>query len=145
MLRAYFIIALLLSALATIMYLGIVQASVDANDTPKPSIPEFTLKFVDNSYYVPPTYEINPYTGENVMTEEGYHVEKKSIVLKIKNQPFTHYYDNGTSIGLFYSARAENSRGRLPASCCLFKGEGSISESASVLSSAGLRSPSFLV
>ena len=64
MLRAYFIIALLFSALATTMYLGIVQASVDANDIPKPSIPEFTLKFEDNSYYVPPTYEINPYTGE---------------------------------------------------------------------------------
>jgi len=40
--------ALLLLALATTMYLGTVQASLDVNDIPSPSVPEFTLQLEDN-------------------------------------------------------------------------------------------------
>ena len=50
----------------------------------KPSVPEFTVKFEAHPYDVPPTYGIDPYTGKNVMTQAGYHVENKSIeVIKI--------------------------------------------------------------
>jgi hypothetical protein len=105
-----------MSKLATLLLIAVLVlsslvmvGSVFAESIPKPSVPEFTLKFVDNSYDVPPTYEVNPYTGENVMTEEGYSAENKSIVITIKNQPFTHYYDNGTPIGLFYDVRFKGS------------------------------------
>jgi hypothetical protein len=49
MLRAYFIIALLLSTLVGIMYLGTISASINVNSIPKPSIPEFTVKFVNGA------------------------------------------------------------------------------------------------
>lgn len=55
----------------------------------KPSVPEFTLKYIHNSYDVAPTYGIDPYTGKNVVTQAGYHVENKSIEITIRNQPFT--------------------------------------------------------
>jgi hypothetical protein len=34
---------------------------------PKPSAPDFTVKFAD-FYDVPPTYEVNPNTGETIIT-----------------------------------------------------------------------------
>ncbi len=36
---------------------------------PTPSIPEFTLKYIDYSYDVPPTYKIDEYTGERWQQE----------------------------------------------------------------------------
>ena len=77
-----------------------------ASELATPSVPEFTLKFVDNSYDVPPTYSIDPFTGENV-THAGYTVEKQSIEVQIKNQPFAPVYnENGTLIvGLYYNIR----------------------------------------
>ena len=50
----------------------------------KPSVPEFTVKLVDNSYNVPPTQTIDPYKGTT--TQPGYHVDKKEIEITIKNQ-----------------------------------------------------------
>jgi len=55
---------------------------------PKPSVPEFTLKLVDNSYEVPTTYSTDPYTGQTI-THPATHVDNRSIELTIKNQPFT--------------------------------------------------------
>ena len=52
------------------------------------SIPEFTLKLVDNSYDRPAKTTVDPYTGEDI-TCHGSHVENKTIVLSIKN----HIYD----------------------------------------------------
>ena len=60
----------------------------------KPSVPEFTLQFMDNSYNVPPTFQKDPFTGETVMTKEGYHVDNRTVEVKIKNQPFTPYTDS---------------------------------------------------
>lgn len=72
----------------------------------KPSVPEFTLRFVEESYDVPTTYSIDPFLGTNV-THEGYTVKKHSIEVRIKNQPFTPVYaENGTLIvGLYYNIR----------------------------------------
>lgn len=73
---------------------------------PKPAVPEFTLKAVDGSYDVPPTYGINQFTGETEVTQPGYHVENKTIVLTMKNQPFTPYTDtNSNRIRLYYNIR----------------------------------------
>lgn len=75
-----------------------------AQSIPKPSVPEFTLKFVDHSYDVPPTYGIDQYTGKTVITQSGYHQENTSIEVTIKNQPFTAYTDaSGHFISLYYN------------------------------------------
>jgi len=55
---------------------------------PKPSTPEFSLKFVAPPYDVPTKYEIDPYTGENI-THPGVHYEWQTLDFTIKNQPFT--------------------------------------------------------
>lgn len=72
----------------------------------KPSVPEFTLEYVDHSYYVPPTYGIDQFTGKSIITEEGYHVDNRTIEFTIKNQPFTSYVDaSGNNINLYYKFR----------------------------------------
>jgi len=77
-----------------------------AQSTPKPSVPEFTLKYVDHSYDVPPTYGIDPYTGKKVVTKEGHHVENKSIEVTIKNQPLSPNNEaNGFFTHLYYNFR----------------------------------------
>ena len=87
MLRAYFIIALLLSALAGAVLFGIVHAT---------SVPEFTLQYVDYSYDVPPktTSTTDPYTNETITTTiPGYHVENKTIQATINNNIGASYYN----------------------------------------------------
>ena len=77
-----------------------------AQSIPTPSVPEFTIKYVDNSYDVPPTYEINQYTGQNVTIQAGYHVENRTLVFTIKNQSFTPYNDSsGNHVALYYYFR----------------------------------------
>ncbi|MGD6852475.1 MAG: hypothetical protein ACQCN6_10500 [Candidatus Bathyarchaeia archaeon] len=64
----------------------------NAQTISKPSIPEFALKLVDDSYDVPPTSTVNPYTGKTE-TSGGYHVQGYlEIHIRIKNQPFTGVY-----------------------------------------------------
>ena len=105
-----FMMALLFSASAVAVHFATVHASTDVSGIPKPSIPEFTLVLVDSSYDVPTTYSIDPYTGENV-THPGYHVENKRVGIKIKNQPFTSYYDDslGQNINFYYNIRVKGS------------------------------------
>jgi hypothetical protein len=95
--------------LVSVARFGTAQASTSDSSIPKPSVPEFTVALVDSSYDVPTTYSIDPYTGENV-THLGYHVERTSIEVKIKNQPFTPYeiqdsYGNNWTINFFYNIR----------------------------------------
>jgi hypothetical protein len=88
MLATAFIIALLFSALAAAVLFGIVHA--------KPSVPEFTLQYVDYSYDVPPktTSTTNPYTNETTTTTiPGYHVENKTIEATINNNIGASYYN----------------------------------------------------
>jgi len=72
----------------------------------KPSIPEFSVKFVDRSYDVPTTSSIDPYTGQSVI-QSGYHIENYTIDVTIKNQPFTTYYDAASTfnVSLYYNVR----------------------------------------
>ena len=78
--------------------------SATAKTIPKPSIPEFTLSIVSHSYDVAPTTTIDPFTGNTVSTQAGYHVENKSIEITIKNQPFTAFTDKiGHYIILYYN------------------------------------------
>lgn len=70
----------------------------------KPSVPDFTVKYVDNSYDEPPIYGVDAYTGKTVLTQAGYHVQNKSVELIIKNQPYDSCRnENGSRVWLFYA------------------------------------------
>ncbi len=62
------------------------------------STPEFTLRYVDHSYDVPPTNRVDPYTGKNVTTQAGYHIQNNSIEVIIKNQQFKTYRNENNSL-----------------------------------------------
>ncbi len=89
--------------------------STTAQSIPKPSVPEFTLKLVDNSHDVAPTTTttIDQYTGkQTVTTQPGYHVTDRSIEVWIKNQPFTPYEANSTWVNLYYNVRTKGQYGQ---------------------------------
>ena len=84
----------------------------NAQTIPAPSSPEFTVRYVDYSYDVPPKYGIDQYTGNNVTVQAGYHVDNRSIEFTIKNQQFTPYTDsNGNNIQLYYNFRYKGNYG----------------------------------
>jgi len=63
------------------------------------------VELVDTSYDVPTTYSTDPYTGKQV-THQGYHVARRTIEVRIKNQPFTSYTDGeGREIKFYYNIR----------------------------------------
>lgn len=99
-----FILLILTSGLSLLMV-----KPVNAETIPKPSVPEFTLKYVDDSYYVPAsnTTTIDPFTGnKTVIVQAGYYVENKSVAVSIKNLPFTPYKDSsGHYVDLYYDIR----------------------------------------
>jgi hypothetical protein len=81
-----------------------------AQSIPKPSVPEFTVKYVDHSYDTPATYGTDPYTGKTVVTTPSQHVDNRTVEFKIKNQAFTAFTDeNGTAINLFFNIRYKGS------------------------------------
>ena len=101
------LLIVLLALIMSISQFNVVLADAGSS-IPKPSVPEFTLRFVDNSYDVPPTYGVDPYTGKTVVTQDGYHVQNKSIEVTITNQQFTSYHnENGSLVGLFYNIRVK--------------------------------------
>jgi hypothetical protein len=57
----------------------------------KPSVPQFSVKLIDNSYVQPPVYTTDPYTGEIKSLNAGGYVSDKTIEVIIKSQPFTAY------------------------------------------------------
>jgi hypothetical protein len=82
-----------------------------AQSIPKPSVPEFTLKYAVHSIDVPgatPTYTIDPYNGQQKIQDpgsSGYHLDRRVVEIEIKNQPFTRYNDanNNYEISLYYN------------------------------------------
>ncbi len=79
--------------------------SAFAQSISKPSVPDFTAQFVDSSYDIPATHTFDPYTGQEI-TNQGTHVEIKSIEIKIRNQPFDVFRNaNGQEINLCYNIR----------------------------------------
>jgi len=94
-------IVLLLASLFTLP-----TSSVAAQAGYQPSVPQFTVKLIDNSYDVPPSSYtvIDQYTGqETTKTFPGSHVIDRSIEVMVKNQPFTSYTNtSGHAIELYY-------------------------------------------
>jgi hypothetical protein len=101
------LIILILAASSIVMVKPIFAQSII-----KPSAPEFTVKYVDYSYDVPPIYGINQYTGQNETVQAGYHVDNRTMVFTIKNQPFNSYNDSsGNYITLYYNFRFKGQYG----------------------------------
>jgi hypothetical protein len=102
--------SLLLVVILAVSNLIIIESTFAQTPTPSPvpiptpSVPEFTLKFVDSSYDVPTTTSIDQYTGKTI-TNQGYHVENRTIQLAIKNQPFNSFIANGQNISFFFNVR----------------------------------------
>jgi hypothetical protein len=74
----------------------IILQSASAQSTLNPSVPEFTLKQVDNSYNVAPTTTstTDPYTNKTTTTTiPGYHVENKTIEATITNNLGASHYN----------------------------------------------------
>jgi hypothetical protein len=98
---------------ATLLFIAILAVSsllmvesAFAQSITKPSIPQFTIKYVDYSYDVPPTYGVDQYTGKNIIIDEGYHVDNRTVEFTIKNQPFVSYIDaSGNKTALYYNFR----------------------------------------
>jgi hypothetical protein len=97
----------------TLILIGVIAVScvsllsvkpANAQSLTTPSVPEFTVKFVDRSYDAAPSTTTNPYTGQQI-TNEAHHVENRTIELTIKNQPFTSYQQNGENISFYYNVR----------------------------------------
>jgi hypothetical protein len=81
-----------------------------AETIPIPSVPQFTVRFVDNSYTVPPvnTTSTDGYTGKQVVTTtQGYYIQDKYLEVTIQNQPFTIFtdLDSGKKVALYYDVR----------------------------------------
>ena len=84
-----------------------------AQSVTKPSIPEFTAKYVDHSYDIPPTYGTDQYTGKTIVTKDGEHIDNRTIEITIKNQLFTPFTDqNGNNINLLYNVQYKGSFGQ---------------------------------
>ena len=87
-------------------------SSVFAQSIPEPSVPEFTLRYVDYSYDIPPVYGVDEYTGETVVKKYGDHVDKRTVEIKITNQPFTPYTDEeDNAINVYYNVQYKGQYG----------------------------------
>jgi hypothetical protein len=73
--------------------------------------PEITSVIIHNNPFIaPPIYTSDPYTGESYQTSAGYTAPNGSIIITLKNQPFTTYTDeNGDNINAYYSFFWKNS------------------------------------
>lgn len=80
--KSFALILILIVVIASLSLIMIKPAS--AQTVPKPSVPEFTAKYVDRSYTVPASTTIDPYTGQNV-TNPSYYVENRTLEIAIKN------------------------------------------------------------
>ena len=90
----------------------IILESTSAQTITKPSVPEFTVKYIDRSYDTQPTYGLDQYTGKTVITKQSEHVDNRTIEIEIKNQPFTPFTDQyGNSINLLYNVQYKGSFG----------------------------------
>ncbi len=99
-----FVLALTLIVAMSCLILTVKPAYAQA--ITRPSIPEFTAKYVDRSYDIPPTYGVDQYTGKTIITKPGEHIDNRTVEITIKNQPFTTSTDtNENNINMFYNVR----------------------------------------
>ena len=96
-------LGLLLILMMIVPFLSLLMVKpASAQTIPKPSVPQFTLKFENGSSIQPATYSIDPYTGKNVTISPATYQQWADILLTVKNQPFTPY-KNSNGTGLSYT------------------------------------------
>jgi hypothetical protein len=84
------------------------QPTPNLSSIKKPSVPEFSVNLVEGPYDIPSSYVINAFNGQNI-TIPAVHIDKRAIVVTIKNQPFTPYHDanSDSNISFYYNVRAK--------------------------------------
>ena len=96
----------ILCAIVVLIVSGVIATGIGTSSALQtPSTPEFTVRFIDASYDVPPKYAINAYTGQNEMVEQGKHIQNQSVLVSIRNQAFTSYStgrEDDSVVGLRY-------------------------------------------
>jgi hypothetical protein len=106
--------SLLLVVILTASSLIMVETAF-AQSIPKPSVPEFSVRYIDNSYYVSTSTTITDQYG-NSRVVQGY-VENKTVEFSIKNQAFTPYtipynssdpYNTGQTVNLMFNIRMKS-------------------------------------
>jgi hypothetical protein len=79
-----------------------------AQTMPKPFVPQFTLNYNEQSFYVAPTYTTNPYTGQSEMIKPSGTFTSKIIEVAIKNQAFVPQHTaDGNYTQLCYYVRSK--------------------------------------
>lgn len=97
-------ILLVLTLVASAIVL-VVPASAQTSD---PSTPQFTVKYVNSSYGIPPIYGTDPFTGKQIVITPGSYVDNRTIQITILSQPFQGYQDSmGNYINLYYDIRSK--------------------------------------
>jgi hypothetical protein len=90
--------------LSSLFVFSVTPVNVQAVD--KPSVPQFSVKLIDESYDVPPstTTTVDQYTGkETTITTPGYHKDQRKFEVTIKNRLFTQSTnENGDKYMLYY-------------------------------------------
>jgi hypothetical protein len=95
--KGFAVFFILLMAISSLSLLMVKPAS--AQSIPIPSVPEFTIKFVNASYNSTTT---NSYTGQS----QTQFINNNSIEITIKNQPFD-YSNNGLPYQMYFNVRVE--------------------------------------
>ena len=108
--KGFVIILIFITAFSSLSLLMVKPASAQ---TPKPSIPKFTLKVLENPYDVAPTTTINPNTGKTEQ-QAGYLVDNISIQVTIESpfsQPSFIQPNVPQTYNLWYNISAKNHYG----------------------------------
>ena len=107
--KSFALFLILIMAFSCLNLLVIKSAS--AQTIPIPSVPEFTVSFVNSSYTTPitTTQTTNPFTGQQVTQKSGgQYVENLSIDVIIKYEPYAPVtLPNGTVIQLYYTVQTK--------------------------------------
>jgi hypothetical protein len=96
--------SLTLALIAMLVVLSLIIVKPSFASITKPTVPEFTVKFVDRSYDVPAASSVDHYTGQTITTP-AHHVQNYTIDLIIKNQPFTSMNIDGENASFYYNVR----------------------------------------
>jgi hypothetical protein len=99
--------ALILIGVIAFSSLILLTRTTDAQTTPTPSVPTFTVKLVDNSYTTPiiASSSIDPYTNKTTITQSGgQYVKNFTIEIIITNQALPSSLNDGKH-SVYYSIR----------------------------------------
>jgi hypothetical protein len=125
----------LLFILILVILIGVLTSKpIDAQSIPKPSAPEFTMRYMEQSYTTPQTNSSN-----GAWTIPSMNTDGPLILFTIKNQPLSQLDNNGT---LYYNFRSMTTR-QNSWNCYPF--EGNRTTKAWGVFSSGMVSPAYTI